>query len=100
MSQLVSPATIVTLIVGLVVAAIYLRYMWLALQKAVRTRDEADQGQDRFARSLIGAVVAVIGSSVAIAAYGAAPALLYLGPLLAIGSAIAVSWCLQEEVAE
>jgi hypothetical protein len=95
--QLVSAGTAVTIIVGLVIGYVYLRYMWGALQNAVRTRDEADTGQDRYRFSLIGAIVAVIASAVAIAIYGAGPALLYVGPLLALLSAAAVTYCLREE---
>jgi hypothetical protein len=98
--QLVSGGTIVTIIIGLVIGYSYLRYMWGALQRAVRTRDEADVGQDRYRFSLVGAIIAVLGSIGAITAYGFGPALLYVGPGLALASALAVSYCLREEYVE
>jgi small-conductance mechanosensitive channel len=94
---LVSTGTLATIGLGLVIGAFYLRYMWGALQRAVRTRDEADVGQDRYRFGLVGAVIAVFGSIVAIAVYGAGPAFLYVGPGLALLSAVAVAFCLRQE---
>jgi small-conductance mechanosensitive channel len=98
--QLVSPGTAVTLLLGVLIAVVYVRYMWGALARAVRTRDEADTGQDRYQHSLIGALIAVFGSALAISALGFGPALLYLGPALALLSAIAVARCLRSEYAD
>jgi hypothetical protein len=98
--SLVSKGTVITLVVGLLVAGFYLRYMWAALQQAVVNRDRSDVGQDRYGFSFAGAIVAVVASSAAIAGYGWAPALLYLGPLLALASAVAVAYCLRREVTE
>jgi hypothetical protein len=63
----------------------------------VRTRDEADTGEDRHQHSLVGAFIAVAGSTLAISAFGLGPALLYLGPVLALLSAIAGARCLRTE---
>jgi small-conductance mechanosensitive channel len=98
--QLVSPATAATLIVGVLIAAVYARYMWGALSRAVRTRDDVDTGQDRYRHSLVGALIAVFGSALAITALGVGPALLYLGPALALLSAVAVARCLRSEYAD
>jgi hypothetical protein len=95
--QLVSPGTAATLVVGLVIGAVYVRYMWGALARAVRTRDDVDGGQDRYEHSLIGAAIAVFGSALAISAFGVGPGLLYLGPILALSSAVAVARCLRSE---
>lgn len=92
-----SSAFLVTLAIGAVISAIYLRYMWLALQRAVETRDAPDVGADRYRHSLIGAIIAVAGSAAAISAFGLGPAVLYLGPVLALLSAVAVSYCLRSE---
>ena len=98
MSELwTSNAFLVTLAVGLVVGATYLRHMWLALQRAVRTREDADASADQYRHSLIGALLAVVGSAAAISVYGAGPMFLYLGPALALSSAVAVSYCLRTE---
>jgi hypothetical protein len=95
--QLVSPGTAVTLLLGVLIAVVYVRYMWGALARAVRTRDESDAGQDRYQHSLIGALIAVFGSALAIGAFGLGASLLYLGPTLALLSAIAVARCLRAE---
>jgi hypothetical protein len=96
--QLVSTGTAITIVIGLVIAGFYLRYMWAALQQSVRTRDEPDEGIDKYHFSLVGAIVSVIASSAAIAAYGLGAAFLYVGPLLALLSAVAVARCLYQEV--
>jgi hypothetical protein len=95
--QLVSTGTVITIAVGAAIGYFYLRFMWASLQRAVRTRDEADAGQDRFHFSFVGAIISVVASSAAIAAFGLGPAFLYLGPLLALGSALAVAHCLRTE---
>lgn len=95
--QLVSPGTAITLLIGLAIASVYVRYMWGALSRAVRTRDDVDAGQDRYQHSLVGALIAVVGSALAITAFGFGPALLYLGPALALLSAVAVARCLRTE---
>jgi hypothetical protein len=95
--QLVSTGTIITIVVGLVIG--YVRFMWGSLQNAVQTRDETDASQDRYHSSFIGAVIAVLASSAAIAIYGLGPAFLYVGPLLALASAVAVTYCLRTEYA-
>src|SRR4051794_22832057 len=96
-NQLVSTGTVITLLAGLAIGYAYLRFMWSALQRAVRTRDEPDEGQDQYHLSFVGAITSVVASSAAIAVYGVGPALLYVGPLLALGSAIAVASCLWRE---
>jgi small-conductance mechanosensitive channel len=96
-AQLVSVGTAATLLVGSIIAVVYVRYMWGALARAVRTRDEADAGHDRYRHSLVGALIAVFGSALAISAFGVGPSLLYLGPALALFSAIAVARCLRTE---
>jgi hypothetical protein len=95
--QLVSTGTIITIAVGLVIGYAYLRFMWGSLQNAVQTRDETDAGQDRYHFSFIGAIIAVVASSAAIASYGLGPAFLYVGPLLALASGVAVTYCLRTE---
>ena len=98
--QLVSPGTAATLLIGVLISVVYVRYMWGALARAVRTRDEVDTGEDRYRHSLIGALIAVFGSALAISALGSGPALLYLGPALALLSAVAVARCLRSEYAD
>ena len=68
----VSPLTAATLVVGVVIAIFYLSNMWLVLQRTAETLDEPDDKRpDAFAYSFVGAVVAVVASWLAIAAYGA-----------------------------
>lgn len=100
MTQLfVSNATLATIIVGLVISVVYIRYMWLALRKAAETIDVPDDSEsDAFGHSFIGAILAVVASAAAIAAYGVAPAFLYLGILLALASPIAVAYTFHREL--
>lgn len=74
--QLVSPGTAATLLVGVLLSVVYVRYTWGALGRAVLTRDEVDSSEDRYRHSLIGALIAVFGSALAISAIGFGPALL------------------------
>ena len=56
----VSLATLVTILIGIVISIVYLRYMWLALQRVARTLDDPDNGEsDSFGYSFLGAIIAV-----------------------------------------
>jgi hypothetical protein len=95
----VSWTTIVTIVIGVVISFFYLRYMWLVLQRVAQTLDDPDDGKsDGFGHSFIGAIIAVLASSLAIIAYGFAPQLLYLGILLALASPIAVAYTFRREL--
>jgi hypothetical protein len=73
--------------------------MWLVLQRVARTLDDPDDGKsDGFAHSFIGAIVAVVASSLAIVAYGLAPQFLYVGIALALASPIAVAYTFKREL--
>jgi len=97
----VSSATVVTIGIGIVIAFFYLRYMWLVLQRVAKTLDDPDDGQsDGFGHSFLGAIIAVIASSLAIVAYGFAPQLLYIGVVLALASPIAVAYTFRRELDE
>jgi Mn2+/Fe2+ NRAMP family transporter len=99
-TELVSTGTIVTIVVGAIIAYYYLYYMSAALRKSVRTRDEKDDGpEENYSYSLIGAVVSVIVSILSIAIYGCGAAFLYWGPIVALLAALAVAYSLREEVA-
>ena len=96
---LVSPLTATTLVVGVLIAILYLRNMWLVLQRTADTLDEPEDGRsDAFAHSFLGAVVAVIASWLAIASYGLAPVFLYAGVGLALLSPIAVGYTFYREL--
>ena len=95
----VSPLTVATLVVGVVIAIFYLRSMWLVLQRTAETLDEPeDTRPDAFAYSFVGAVIAVFASWLAIAAYGASPIFLYVGVVLALLSPIAVGYTFYREL--
>jgi|SRR5260370_38814604 hypothetical protein len=95
----VSSATVVTMVIGIVITFFYLRYMWLVLQRVAQTLDDPDDGMsDGFGHSFVGAIIAVIASSLAIAAYGFAPQFLYVGIALALASPIAVAYTLRREL--
>ena len=95
----VSLTTLATIGIGIVITFFYLRYMWLVLQRVSKTLDDPDDGKsDGFAHSFIGAIIAVIASSLAIVAYGLAPQFLYLGIALALASPIAVVYTFRREL--
>lgn len=96
--QFVSSGTAATIVVGVVIAYFYLRYFWAALRKAVLTRNHVDEGEeDRYHFSFAGAVISVVISATAIAIYGVGPGFLYLGPIAALLSPIAVTYCLYQD---
>lgn len=98
--ELVSIGTFITIVVGAIISYCYLYYMGAALRKSVRTRNEKDDGpEERYRRSLIGAVISVAASILSIAIYGYGAAFLYWGPILALLAAVAVAYSLREEVA-
>jgi fatty acid desaturase len=95
----VSPLTTATIVVGAVITIFYLRNMWLVLQRTAETLDEPeDKRPDAFAYSFVGAVVAVVASWLAIAAYGVSPIFLYVGVVLALASPIAVGYTFYREL--
>jgi cobalamin synthase len=95
----VSLPTVITIVIGIAIAFVYLRYMWLALQRVARTLDDPDDGKsDGFGYSFVGAIIAVIASSLAIVAYGFAPQMLYIGVALALASPIAVAYTFRREL--
>jgi hypothetical protein len=95
----VSSATVITIVIGTIIAFVYLRYMWLTLQRTARTLDDPDDEEsDAFGFSFLGAIIAVVASSLSIVAYGLAPQLLYLGILLALASPIAVAYTFWREL--
>src|SRR5258708_18449798 len=95
----VSLPTLAAIGVGIVIAVFCLRYMWLGLQRVFKTLDDPDDGKsDGFAHSFIGAIIAVIASSLAIIGYGFAPQFLYVGIALALASPIAVAYTFRREL--
>ena len=95
----VSSATVATIVIGIVITFFYLRYMWLVLQRVAQTLDDPDDGKnDRFGHSFVGAIIAVVASSLAIAAYGFAPLFLYIGIVLAQASPAAVAYTFRREL--
>ena len=95
----VSNTTVATIVLGIIIAFFYLRYMWLVLRRVSKTLDDPDEGKtDGFRYSFIGAIIAVVASSVAIAAYGFAPDFLYIGIVLALASPVAVAYTFRREL--
>ncbi len=100
-SWFVSTGTLVTILIGLVISVAYLVTMARALKKVAATIDTPEpDGKDAFSYSFVGAIIAVVASSVAIIAYGLSPAMLYVGIILALLSPIAVTYTLYRELTE
>jgi cobalamin synthase len=98
-SLFVSSSTVATIVIGIVITFFYLRYMWLVLQRVAQTLDDPDDGKnDGFGQSFVGAIFAVLGSSLAIVAYGFAPQFLYIGIALALASPVAVAYTFRREL--
>jgi hypothetical protein len=96
---LVSPLTAVTILIGVIIGAAYLYYMWRVLLHVARTIDAPDDGTpDSFGYSFAGALLAVAASWLAIASYGFGPQLLYVGIVLALLSPIAVTYTFYREL--
>ena len=95
----VSIGTILTIVIGTTITLFYLRYMWFVLQRVAQTLDDPDDGKsDSFGYSFVGAIIAVIASSLAIIAYGLAPQLFYVGVVLDLASPIAVAYTFHREL--
>jgi hypothetical protein len=57
-----------------------------------------DGKNDGFGQSFVGAIFAVLGSSLAIVAYGFAPQFLYIGIALGLASPVAVAYTFRREL--
>lgn len=93
----VSTATVLSVIVGLIITAFYLRGMYLVLHYASETYDVdfdfvADADSNSKARNILilGSFLLVVISALIISSYGWASLLLYIGPILCLLGPIVV----------
>ena len=95
-----SASTIFFIIVGLVVSVLYIKAMLTVLNEAADSyrEDEEDSDGSYYAAPAWGAAIAGIVAAIVIWAYGASPALLYLGPVLAMASPIAILYCMAQDI--
>ncbi|MBD2153811.1 hypothetical protein [Leptolyngbya sp. FACHB-16] len=89
-SQSLSPITLTFIVVGLILAVLYIRGMYLVLSYASKTYgledDHSAKLDNKTATNLLwfGSFLLVVSSAVIIQAYGFAPWFLYIGPTLSL----------------
>ena len=94
-----SLSLITTTVVGIVLCVVYLRDLYAVLQKSARERFEPPPAEDdRFRRSLVGAIGALIASIVLTMCYGFSPEFLYVGPIVCLLIPVALIYCMREEL--
>ncbi|MEM9007286.1 MAG: hypothetical protein AAGE59_27645 [Cyanobacteria bacterium P01_F01_bin.86] len=95
-----SPGTILFIVVGLVVSVLYIKAMLTVLNEAADSyrEDEEESDGSYYAAPAWGAAIAGIVAAIVIWAYGISPALLYLGPVLAMASPIAILYCMAQDI--
>lgn len=98
--QALSPITILFLIIGIVVSVLYIKAMLSVLHEAADSyeEEETESTGDYYAAPAWGALLAGILAALVIWAYGASPSLLYLGPVLAMISPIAILYCMAQDI--
>ncbi|NJK63759.1 MAG: hypothetical protein HC921_14680 [Synechococcaceae cyanobacterium SM2_3_1] len=97
-----SPITILFLIIGIVISILYIKSMLTVLNEAADSYSEAEDeaGGVYYSAPAWGAAIAGIISAMVIWSYGAAPMLLYLGPILVMLSPIAILYCMAQDIKE
>ncbi|MEO1353769.1 MAG: hypothetical protein AAFW84_34290, partial [Cyanobacteria bacterium J06635_15] len=95
-----SPITILFIVIGVVVSALYIKAMLTVLNEAADSYQEDEEESDGayYAAPAWGAAVAGIVAALVIWAYGISPSLLYLGPILAMVSPIAILYCMAQDI--
>ncbi len=95
-----SLGTIIFLIVGVVISAIYLQKMFAVLRSSAKTyeSDQQDESKDTFNYSLLGTIISVTLSAVVIWIYGIGAFFLYLGPILCMLTPIALIYCMNQDL--
>lgn len=100
LGQALSPITLLFLIIGIVVSVLYLKAMLTILNEAADSYEEEEEESTGayYAAPAWGALLAGILAALVIASYGMGPSLLYLGPILAMVSPIAILYCMAQDI--
>lgn len=98
--QALSAITLLFIIIGIVVSALYLKAMLTILNEAADSYEETEEEStgSYYAAPAWGALLAGILAAIVIAAYGIGPSMLYLGPVLAMVSPIAILYCMAQDI--
>ena len=95
-----SPITILFIIIGLVVSILYLKAMITVLNEAVESYHEVEEetAGSYYAAPAWGALLAGVTVALVIWSYGVSPLLLYLGPIFAMISPMAIVYCMAQDI--
>ncbi|MBE9061392.1 hypothetical protein [cf. Phormidesmis sp. LEGE 11477] len=95
-----SPITIMFIIIGLVVSILYLKAMLTVLDEAAGSYHETEEETtgSYYAAPAWGALLAGIAAAFVIWSYGVSPSLLYLGPVFAMISPMAIVYCMAQDI--
>ncbi|MEM9767132.1 MAG: hypothetical protein AAF892_04505 [Cyanobacteria bacterium P01_D01_bin.71] len=95
-----SAGTILFIVIGTVVSILYIKAMLTVLHEAADSysEDEAESAGSYYAAPAWGAAIAGVLAALVIWSYGLSPSLLYLGPILAMISPIAILYCLSQDI--
>lgn len=98
--QALSPITLLFLVIGIVVSVLYLKAMLTILNEAADSYEEIEEEStgSYYAAPAWGALLAGILAALVIAGYGIGPSMLYLGPILAMVSPIAILYCMAQDI--
>jgi len=97
-----SPITILFLLIGIIVSILYIKAMLTVLNEAADTYSEEEEEAEGvyYTSPVWGAALAGILSALVIWSYGMSSMLLYLGPILAMVSPIAILYCMMQDIKE
>lgn len=95
-----SSITILFIVMGVVVSVLYIKAMLTILNEAADSYDEAETESDGsyYAAPAWGAALAGVVAALVIFFYGLNPSFLYLGPILAMISPMAILYCMVQDI--
>lgn len=95
-----SSITILFIIIGIVVSVLYIKAMLTVLNEAANSYGEVEEETvgDYYAAPAWGALMAGIIAALVIFSYGLEPSMLYLGPIFAMISPMAILYCMAQDI--
>lgn len=95
-----SPITILFILIGIVISVLYIKAMLTVLNEAAGSYQDSEEESDGsyYAAPAWGAAVAGIVAALVIWSYGVSPSMLYLGPILAMISPMAILYCMAQDI--